>query len=179
MLQANLGISIIGLETHHNSGPNFNVAESIDNFYSDYIKSTEETLKATHTVIKKNNSRRSELFAEIWTRIPGSKEKRLVATVDNNGYIESQFQINFTHPRFNVSNIERGPELAAARATLIADELDAEVLIKDSALTNEEYQNEPEHYSSIVDFEKMHQDSRWSTLLKIKHARELFISTTS
>jgi hypothetical protein len=154
------------------SAKRFNIAEAPDELYNNYIRAQENFLEARYTKINADpNSARNQPYATI--KVNG----QTVATIDNNGYVESSGAIG---SRLHTLLAEEGgprpgPGLAEDRAAKIAQLLGGSVEKASTALTQSAYQSSTAN-SLSVNYDAMREDDAYQQLQEIKRARTLFLA---
>lgn len=148
------------------------ISEAPEELYNDYIRSQESFLEARYTQINADpNSARNQPYAAI--KVNG----QTVATIDNNGYVESSGAIGSRlHTLLSEDDGTRpGPGLAEDRAAKIAALLGGSVEKASTALTQSAYQSSRAN-SLSVNYEAMREDDAYQQLQEIKRARTLFLA---
>lgn len=154
------------------SAKRFNIAEAPDELYNNYIRSQENFLEARYTQINADpNSARNQPYATI--KVNG----QTVATIDNNGYVESSGAIGGRlHTLLAEEGSPRsGPGLAEDRAAKIAQLQGGSVEKASTALTQSAYQSSTAN-SLSVNYDAMREDDAYQQLQEIKRARTLFLA---
>lgn len=148
------------------------ISEAPEELYNNYIRSQESFLEARYTQINAHpNSARNQPYATV--KVNG----QTVATIDNNGYVESSGATgNRLHTVLSEEGGPRpGPGLAEERAAKIAALLGGTVEKASSALTQSAYQARTAN-SLSVNYEAMREDEAYQQLQEIKRARTLFLA---
>ncbi len=145
------------------------IAETDPRTYKQFIDNMTQLLESTHSTLQgKPDNHPDNLYAAV------VKNGEVIATLYNSGAIQSSNAVANTM-KGQLSNDGNGPDLAQRRAEQVASSLGGEIHIKDTALTQAAYLNQPKA-SWQLDRSSMQDDPLYANLLKIQIARQEFLN---
>ncbi len=150
------------------------ISELPERQYQEYLQRSQSFLEAQHSQIQPGDERLNETYAEVIVN------GRVVATLDNNGYLQtsntffSELGIDPGSLALNPLNVPKGPALAQARADYLSQATGGTVLIHKTALDQSTYLG-LEQPKAVVNQPAMLDDPFNLSLLKVQQARQEFL----
>lgn len=146
-----------------------------DNTFRQIVESNLNFLQSRYQKIENYQGNPvNDTYAEV---VVGGK---VVATIDNNGYLSTSNGFGTQHQLaaaagLNPSGVAKGPELAQARAEMIAQLSGGYIRKHENAMDQKTYDNSVKP-SLSVNTELMMQDPMFLSMMKFEKAREIFAS---
>ncbi len=156
------------------SSQTVHVSDLPERHFQDYLQRTQSFLEARHSHLQPGDARLNETYAEVIVN------GRVVATLDNNGYLQTsngflnQLGVEHGSGSLNPPNIPKGPALAQARADYLSQLTGGTVLVHITALDQATYEG-LEQPKVIVNHQALNQAPFNLNLLQIQQARQEFL----